>query len=73
VDPADEQLPPQTDALRVRRGRMRDWTAAMQEHGQRAAERAQAERGRHSSVDALISRLIVGAAVVNATLWERRA
>jgi uncharacterized BrkB/YihY/UPF0761 family membrane protein len=53
VEPADENVVPETETVRSRRARMRDWTAAMQAHGQRAAERAQAERGRHGSVDAV--------------------
>jgi uncharacterized BrkB/YihY/UPF0761 family membrane protein len=53
VEPADEKVAQENEAARSGRGRMREWTAAMQAHGQRAAERAQAERGRHGSVDAV--------------------
>jgi uncharacterized BrkB/YihY/UPF0761 family membrane protein len=53
VEPADETHPDDADEPRSRAGRTRLWVAAMQERGRRASERAEAERSRHASVDAV--------------------
>ena len=53
MEPAEEKPPDETDATRSRRARTQLWSAAVQGRAQRLTERAQAERGRHDSVDAL--------------------
>ncbi len=53
MEPDDETHQGDADEPRSRVRRTRLWVAAMQERGHRAAERAQAERSRHASVDAV--------------------
>jgi hypothetical protein len=53
VEPIEDDLAQDTGAPRARDGRMRSWTAAMQERARRVAERGEAERTRHRSVDAV--------------------
>jgi membrane protein len=53
VEPADEIQPSDVQTSRLRGERLRRWTVAMQECGRRVSERAEAERSRHESVDAV--------------------
>jgi membrane protein len=55
VDPVAEKQSEETQASGTRAGRMRAQAAALREHVERLERRAQAERGRHESVDAVFA------------------
>jgi uncharacterized BrkB/YihY/UPF0761 family membrane protein len=55
VDPVPEKQSEETKASGTRAGRMRSQAAALRERVERLERRAQAERGRHDSVDAVFA------------------
>jgi membrane protein len=55
VDPVAEKQSEETQASGTRAGRMRSQAAALRERVERLERRAQAERGRHDSVDAMFA------------------
>ncbi len=53
VEPAEREGAQDTQAPASRRERTQAWTGVMRKRAQRVSERAEAERGRHGSVDAV--------------------
>jgi uncharacterized BrkB/YihY/UPF0761 family membrane protein len=79
VDPVAEKQSEETQASGTRAGRMRAQAAALRERVERLERRAQAERGRHESVDAVFAMadrdmelgggIIAGALAYRLVIW----